>query len=116
MKPVVFPYRKNSSFQSGRGITDEWEETIQEVIDSYGSCGIILPDIIWKALGIDEPLKARGCGSKVSKVMAKLGFKRSGNFRSGDKKRYKVWMAKSLIEEDIDAMWNTAYPELEKNV
>ena len=94
-------------------ISHEWEEDVQEVIDAVGSSGFILADAIWQKLEIDPKDKARH-GAKLYNLMTKLGWRKSGKLRSGNKKRHRVWMITEMEERDIDELWEVTFPELEK--
>lgn len=86
----------------------EWEDIIQELTESIGSCGILLPEKIWEALDI-EIKDAPKHGNKISDIMTKLGWKKSKKRRMSEGKRYRLWMTKTLNEEDVDNLWKDSH-------
>ena len=96
-------------------ISHEWEEDIQEIIEAYGSSGFILADTIWQKLGI-EPKDKKKYGTTLYNLMTSLGWKKSAKLRKGSKKRHRVWMLIDMTEQDIDELWNIAFPELENSL
>ena len=90
-------------------VRDEWESIIQDTIESHGSGGILFPDIVWNALEIDDSKDRTKLSTKISKIMTKLGWRRSKKRRRTKDSRVYLWIENSLSEEDVDAMLLNIY-------
>ena len=67
----------------------EWEEVIEKVIDSFGSCGWIDPQKIWDELEIAKRDRPK-FKTQVSSLMNRLGWKSGFKWLDGKSKR--VWI------------------------
>ncbi len=86
----------------------EWEDTIQNLMEGEGSCGILFPDKILEALDI-EVKDAPKHGNKINDLMTKLGWKRSKKRRTSNGKRHRVWIINDFSEEDVDDIWKNCF-------
>ena len=86
----------------------EWEDTIQNLMESIGSCGILFPNKILEELDI-EIKDAPKHGTKINDLMTKLGWRRSKKRRRHKDGRSYIWIINNLSEEDVDAIWENSF-------
>ena len=78
------------------------------LIEDFGDCGFLIPDKIWEALDISQE-NSRRYGTEINDIMTKLGWRRSKKRRRANGKQYRIWIANSLSEEDVDAIWSASF-------